>query len=132
LKVATSSSPLAPQQQQSAQQQREEASPGAQAEDTGILSSLTKQRLRLNMRLLSFSGQQHSSLKQAMKEDRPTYREQFVPPEMSFLALLMTKVRKNSSTSSGNLFQGSARAQTKNCKDKENSWRGRRRSLSHS
>lgn len=47
---------------------------------------LTKQRGKLNFRLL---GQQPLT----MKEDKPTYREQFVPPEMSILAYLLTKVR---------------------------------------
>lgn len=46
---------------------------------------LTKQREKLNFRLL---GHQPSN----MKEDKPTYREQFVPPEMSILAYLLTKV----------------------------------------
>ncbi|CAG0916295.1 unnamed protein product [Notodromas monacha] len=86
IKVSTSNSSILP------QTSMKEDSPGVNSDqDSGILSSLTKQRLKLNMRLLSFSGQQHTSLKQAMKEDRPTYREHFVPPEMSFLALLMSK-----------------------------------------
>lgn len=54
-------------------------------EGSGTANWLTKQREKLNFRLL---GHQPSN----MKEDRPTYREQFVPPEMSILAYLLTKV----------------------------------------
>ncbi|XP_030754716.1 dmX-like protein 2 isoform X2 [Sitophilus oryzae] len=45
---------------------------------------LNKQRVKLNTKLL---GHQPS----VMKEDKPTYREQFVPPEMSILAFLLQK-----------------------------------------
>ncbi|CAG9822471.1 unnamed protein product [Phaedon cochleariae] len=62
--------------QQSVQTPTEEAS--------GPATWLNKQRVKLNTKLL---GQQPS----AMKEDRPTYREQFVPPDMSILAYLLTK-----------------------------------------
>jgi WD40 repeat protein len=55
-------------------------------ETTGPANWLNKQRVRLNTKLL---GHQPSH----MKEDKPTYREQFVPPEMSILAYLLTKVR---------------------------------------
>lgn len=55
-------------------------------EGSGTANWLTKQREKLNFRLL---GHQPAN----MKEDRPTYREQFVPPEMSILAYLLTKVR---------------------------------------
>jgi hypothetical protein len=54
-------------------------------ETTGPANWLNKQRVRLNTKLL---GHQPSH----MKEDKPTYREQFVPPEMSILAYLLTKV----------------------------------------
>lgn len=54
-------------------------------EGSGTANWLIKQREKLNFRLL---GHQPSS----MKEDKPTYREQFVPPEMSILAYLLTKV----------------------------------------
>lgn len=54
------------------------------------VTSLTKQRVRLNMRLL---GQFASpSGTPSMKEDRPTYREQFVPPEMSMVSYFLIKV----------------------------------------
>lgn len=53
------------------------------------VTSLTKQRVRLNMKLLGqFSGQSGPN----MKEDKPTYREQFVPPEMSMVAYFLQKV----------------------------------------
>lgn len=48
---------------------------------------LNKQRVRLNCKLLGHSTS-------IMKEDKPTYREQFIPPEMSMLAYLLTKVMK--------------------------------------
>lgn len=54
-------------------------------EASGPTNWLNKQRGKLNFKIL---GQQHS----VMKEDKPTYREQFVPPEMSMLAYLLTKV----------------------------------------
>lgn len=53
------------------------------------VTSLTKQRVKLNMKLLgNFSGTQASS---HMKEDKPTYREQFVAPEMSMLSYFLMK-----------------------------------------
>lgn len=55
-------------------------------EGSSTANWLTKQREKLNFRLL---GHQPST----MKEDKPTYREQFVPPEMSILAYLLTKVK---------------------------------------
>lgn len=54
-------------------------------EITGPANWLNKQRVKLNTKLL---GHQPSQ----MKEDKPTYREQFIPPEMSILAYLLTKV----------------------------------------
>ncbi|XP_050512358.1 dmX-like protein 1 isoform X2 [Diabrotica virgifera virgifera] len=53
-------------------------------EPNGPATWLSKQRVKLNTKLL---GQQPSK----MKEDKPTYREQFVPPEMSILAYLLQK-----------------------------------------
>ncbi|XP_012281901.1 dmX-like protein 2 isoform X2 [Orussus abietinus] len=53
------------------------------------MTSLTKQRVRLNMKLLGqFSGQQPN-----MKEDKPTYREQFVSPQMSMISYFLMKPR---------------------------------------
>lgn len=54
-------------------------------EGSGPAMWLNKQRVKLNCKLL---GHQPTT----MKEDKATYREQFVPPEMSMLAYLLTKV----------------------------------------
>lgn len=52
------------------------------------MTSLTKQRMKLNMKLLGqFTGQQPN-----MKEDKPTYREQFVSPLMSMISYFLMKV----------------------------------------
>lgn len=52
------------------------------------VTSLTKQRVKLNMKLLGqFTGQQPN-----MKEDKPTYREQFVSPQMSMISYFLMKV----------------------------------------
>lgn len=53
-------------------------------ESSGPANWLNKQRVKLNTKLL---GHQPS----VMKEDKPTYREQFVPPDMSILAFLLQK-----------------------------------------
>ncbi|XP_018327674.1 dmX-like protein 2 isoform X2 [Agrilus planipennis] len=53
-------------------------------EGSGPAMWLNKQRVKLNCKLLG-----HQPL--TMKEDKATYREQFVPPEMSMLAYLLTK-----------------------------------------
>ncbi|XP_076665130.1 rabconnectin-3 alpha isoform X3 [Andrena cerasifolii] len=51
------------------------------------MTSLTKQRVKLNMKLLGqFTGQQPN-----MKEDKPTYREQFVSPQMSMVSYFLMK-----------------------------------------
>lgn len=59
------------------------------AEDPSLTSSpgmwLNKQRVKLNCKLL---GHQPSQI----REDKPTYREQFIPPEMSMLVYLLSKV----------------------------------------
>lgn len=56
------------------------------SEEAGVAATwLNKQRVKLNTKLL---GHQPST----MKEDKPTYREQFLPPEMSILAFLLQKV----------------------------------------
>jgi len=53
------------------------------------VTSITKQRMKLNMKILgSFSQNSTSS---NMKEDKPTYREQFMPPETSMLSYFLTK-----------------------------------------
>nr|CAD7425064.1 unnamed protein product [Timema monikensis] len=53
------------------------------------VTSLTKQRVRLNMKLLGQFGSQPGT--PHMKEDKPTYREQFVPPEMSMVSYFLIK-----------------------------------------
>ncbi|XP_066993059.2 dmX-like protein 2 isoform X2 [Anabrus simplex] len=53
------------------------------------VTSLTKQRVRLNMRLLGQFGSQPGT--PLMKEDKPTYREQFVSPEMSMVSYFLIK-----------------------------------------
>ncbi|KAL0271823.1 UNVERIFIED_CONTAM: hypothetical protein PYX00_008798 [Menopon gallinae] len=62
------------------------------SESAGVwnaVTSLTKQRARLNMKLLGqFSSQSGAP---TMKEDKPTYREQFVPPEMSMISYFLIK-----------------------------------------
>jgi hypothetical protein len=67
----------------------------AAAADTGVwttVTSLTKQRVRLNMRLLGQFGSTAGT--PSMKEDKPTYREQFVPPDMSMVSYFLMKVRR--------------------------------------
>lgn len=55
----------------------------------GAVTSLTKQRVKLNMKLLGhFSGSTGSP---NMKEDKPTYREQFISPDMSMLSYFLSK-----------------------------------------
>lgn len=55
----------------------------------GAVTSLTKQRVKLNMKLLGHFG--GSSGSPNMKEDKPTYREQFVSPEMSMVSYFLIK-----------------------------------------
>lgn len=55
----------------------------------GAVTSITKQRVKLNMKLLGHFG--GSTTSPNMKEDKPTYREQFVPPEMSMVSYFLTK-----------------------------------------
>ncbi|XP_065362975.1 dmX-like protein 2 [Calliphora vicina] len=63
-----------------------------QSEETSVwntVTSITKQRVKLNMKILGNFGTNNSSAN--MKEDKPTYREQFVSPEMSMLSYFLTK-----------------------------------------
>lgn len=65
--------------------------------ETGVwttMTSLTKQRMRLNMKILGQFGSQsgNSVTSPQIKEDKPTYREQFVPPEMSMVSYFLNKV----------------------------------------
>ncbi|XP_030381698.1 dmX-like protein 2 isoform X2 [Scaptodrosophila lebanonensis] len=61
-------------------------------DESGVWStvtSITKQRMRLNMKILgSFNN---STTSANMKEDKPTYREQFMPPGTSMLSYFLTK-----------------------------------------
>lgn len=53
------------------------------------VTSMTKQRVKLNMKILGNFNNNNSTT--PMKEDKPTYREQFVPPEMSMLSYFLMK-----------------------------------------
>ena len=55
------------------------------------VTSITKQRVRLNMKLLGQFGSQSGT--PTIKEDKPTYREQFVPPDMSMVSYFLSKVK---------------------------------------
>ncbi|XP_064475038.1 dmX-like protein 2 [Ornithodoros turicata] len=57
--------------------------------ETGIFDAITRQRVKWNMRILP---QLKSEAPQTnIREDRPTYRELFVPPVMSMMSCFMTK-----------------------------------------
>ncbi|XP_075155148.1 rabconnectin-3 alpha [Haematobia irritans] len=58
-----------------------------------VTSSITKQRVKLNMKILGNFGSNNAQT--YMKEDKPTYREQFVPPEMSMLSYFLAKPKTN-------------------------------------
>lgn len=93
LRKATSHVQAAQQMVQQQLQQQQSTDTNAEAEQSGTVwntvTSITKHRVKLNMKILGqFGGQQSSS---NMKEDKPTYREQFVPPEMSMVSYFLTK-----------------------------------------
>jgi hypothetical protein len=73
--------------QQMVQQQLE--SGGDEQGVWNTVTSITKHRVKLNMKILGQFGSQQSSSN--MKEDKPTYREQFVPPDMSMVSYFLTK-----------------------------------------
>lgn len=75
--------------QQQLQQQENTDTEGGETGMWNTVTSITKQRVKLNMKLLGQFGSQQSSSN--MKEDKPTYREQFVPPEMSMVSFFLTK-----------------------------------------
>ncbi|XP_077556185.1 rabconnectin-3 alpha isoform X7 [Haemaphysalis longicornis] len=57
--------------------------------ETGIFDAITRQRVKWNMKILP---QLKSEAPQAnVREDRPTYREIFVPPVMSMMSCFMSK-----------------------------------------
>ncbi|XP_023230378.1 dmX-like protein 2 [Centruroides sculpturatus] len=62
--------------------------------ESGLLNSLYKQRMKLHMKLLSQLNPETSQ--SVIKEDRPTYREQFVSPEMSMMSCFMSKPQLSS------------------------------------
>lgn len=78
--------------QQAVQSQIHQESVDSSNPEGGVwntVTSLTMQRVKLNMKLLgNIAGPQGSS---TMKEDKPTYREQFIPPEMSMVSYFMIK-----------------------------------------
>lgn len=79
-------------QQMVQQQLKQQESGDVESGETGMwntVTSITKQRVKLNMKLLGQFTSQPSSAN--MKEDKPTYREQFVPPEMSMVSYFLTK-----------------------------------------
>ncbi|PSN54280.1 DmX-like protein 2 [Blattella germanica] len=66
-----------------------ESSGGSEGGVWTTMTSLTKQRVRLNMKILGqFTNQPGTPL---MKEDKPTYREQFISPEMSMVSYFLIK-----------------------------------------
>lgn len=92
LRKATSHAQAAQQMVQQQLQQHENGDTSTEPAEGGMWStvtSITKHRVKLNMKILGqFGGQQTSA---SMKEDKPTYREQFVPPEMSMVSYFLTK-----------------------------------------
>lgn len=57
-----------------------------------LFNALSKQRRNLHMKILQQLNQDSKqSTNTQMNEDRPTYRELFIPPQMSILSFLMTK-----------------------------------------
>lgn len=69
-------------------------SPSTPTKDETWTAMLTKQRMLLNMKLLGQFASQSGA--PSMKEDKPTYREQFVPPDMSMVSYFLSKVCRNS------------------------------------
>ncbi|RWS31393.1 dmX-like protein 2 [Leptotrombidium deliense] len=77
-----------PQPQQPQQQSLE----STQSSSIDLLNTHSKQRMKLHMKILQQLNQEKPNpTTQEIKEDRPTYRELFVPPQMSMLSYLMTK-----------------------------------------
>nr|XP_042903510.1 dmX-like protein 2 [Parasteatoda tepidariorum] len=58
---------------------------------TSLLDSLSRQRIKFHMKLLGQLGQ--TTTQPTMKEDKPTFREQFVPPKMAMVSLFMSKAQ---------------------------------------
>lgn len=64
------------------------------SEGTSVWSSLREKRALLNMKLLGLAP---STPHKNIQEGRPTYREQFVPPQCNILTYLLTKVSRRGS-----------------------------------
>lgn len=54
-----------------------------------VKDEMSKQRMKLHMKVLGPTGVPSSQ--QKLREDKPAYKEKFVPPEVSVLSYLMTK-----------------------------------------
>ncbi|CAG2169135.1 unnamed protein product [Oppiella nova] len=79
----------AAQPQPQPQQQNSEES---ESSSIDFINTLSKQRMKLHMKILQQLSQTDKPIPPPnMKEDRPTYREQFIPPQTSMISLLMTK-----------------------------------------
>jgi hypothetical protein len=59
-----------------------------------LFNTLSKQRMKLHMKILQQLNQSEKPIAPPnIKEDRPTYREQFIPPQTSIISYLMTKTK---------------------------------------
>ena len=77
-----------PKPQPESQQSNEEP----ESSSLDFISNLSKQRMKLHMKILQQLSQTDKPIPPPnIKEDRPTYREQFIPPQTSMVSLLMTK-----------------------------------------
>lgn len=90
LRKATSNLHAAQQVVASQMQQESLDSPTSDGSVWTAVTSLTKQRVKLNMKLLGMQSSPSGSSPN-MKEDKPTYREQFVPPDMSMVSYFLIK-----------------------------------------
>ena len=58
-----------------------------------VKDEMSKQRMKLHMKVLGSTGVSPAQQQQKLREDKPAYKEKFVPPEVSLLSYLMTKVQ---------------------------------------
>ncbi|CAG2109036.1 unnamed protein product [Medioppia subpectinata] len=76
-------------QSQTPQQNSEDS---AESSSMDLFNTLSKQRMKLHMKILQQLSQTDKPIPPPnMKEDRPTYREQFIPPQTSMVSYFMTK-----------------------------------------
>ena len=65
------------------------------SEDAGaakdLMDTISKHRMNFNMKILQMSKQEKQIAAPHIREDKPTYREQFVSPRLSVLSFLMAK-----------------------------------------